>query len=484
MIYIRGHPLDYDEWASLGNPGWNYKDVLPYFKKSENNRNPDKIDARYHGQGGYQTVENFPYQDKNIQLLLEGYKELGLPELDQNSENLIGTMLLQHTTRNGERLSTNGAFIRPIRNKRPNLKIMTNTRVVRVLIDPKQKTAFGVEIFSNGNYQQINARKEVIVSGGAIDSPRILMLSGIGLREDLQSFGIEVIKNLPVGYNLQDHPTIDGVVYSLNNDSSTDVGDQERRADVQYWQQQRRGPLSSTACLQVNAFVQTKYAEANSRPDIQYSIDAIGVSNFFTDPILTSLTNINPLAYYDGIMIRPILLRPRSRGFVTLNNSDPIFGDPLIYANTFNEQIDLDTLVEGIKQHLNVLNTNAYRQLGARLVDIPLPACAHIHFGTDQYWACVIQSYTTTIFHPVGTCKMGPKNDREAVVDSKLRVHGIRNLRVIDASIMPTIIKGNTNAPTIMIAEKGSDMIKEKWLVQGGSNERSHSYQVKEGEQF
>lgn len=392
-------------------------------------------------------------------------------------------MLLQHTTRDGERLSTNAAFIRPIRNKRPNLTVMTNTRVTRILIDPETKSALGVEIYNQGKMQQITAKKEVILSAGAIDSPRVLMLSGIGLESDLSQHGINVIKSLPVGYNLQDHATIDGVVYALNNKSSTNADDEQRRQDVLYWQNTRNGPLAATGALQINAFVQTKYADPK-RPDIQYSFDSVSVNDFYTDPILTVQTNINPLSYYEGIMVRPILLYPRSRGYVALNNSDPVFGDPLIYPNTFENQIDLATMVEGIKQNLNLLSTHAFQKVGATLVDIPLPACAHYHFGTDEYWACISQEYTATIFHPVGTCKMGPKNDREAVVDARLRVHGIQNLRVIDASIMPTIVRGNTNAPTIMIAEKGSDYIKERWLKADPYQSSYHAYDVKEQDHF
>lgn len=351
---------------------------------------------------------------------------------------------------------------------------MTNTEVLRALIDPQTKTAYGVEILSrSGKVQQIYARKEVIISAGSLNSPKVLMLSGIGLHEDLERHNIQVIKSLPVGYNLMDHTTIDGVVFALSNYSSTQVDDDMEKADLQYWQQQRMGPFASTGMLQLNAFVQTKYSD--NRPDIQYSFDAVNVENFFTDPILTAQSNINPLSYYNGIMVRPVLLFPRSRGYVTLNDTDPIFGDPLIYSNTFTQQVDLLTMVEGVKQSLNLLRTNAYQKLGARLVDIPLPACVNEIFGSDEYWACVASSYTTTLYHPVGTCKMGPKNDREAVVDSQLRVHGIKNLRVIDSSIMPVVIRGNTNAPTIMIAEKGSDMIKARWLKYAGDH---HSYNV------
>lgn len=481
MIYIRGTPQDYDEWASFGNDGWSYRDVLPYFLKSEMNNNIDdeNIDPVYHSAEGYLDVEYFPYQDQNVFTVLNGFVELGLPRLDQNGERQIGTMILQHTTRDGQRESTNVAFIRPIRYKRPNLVVETNSEVIRILIDPVTKKAYGVEYVRNNKIQQVFARKEVILSAGAINSPKVLMLSGIGPAEHLAQFNIQVLKDLRVGYNLQDHTTIDGVIFTLTNRTSTQVSDEQLRNDIYSYRETHRGPLSSTGPLQVNGMVQTKYASDPIRPDIQYSFDAVNVRNFITDPILTAQTAVLPLPYYDGLMVRPILLGPRSRGLVTLNATDPIFGAPLIFANTFAERIDVLAIVEGVKQSLNLLRTQALRSEGIGLETTPLPACVGFPFASDSYWECIARSYTTTIFHPVGTCKMGPKEDVNAVVNPRLQVHGIENLRVIDASIMPTIVRGNTNAPVIMIGEKGSDYIKEKWLKKGFSPQNK-DYDVSE----
>ncbi|XP_060521993.1 glucose dehydrogenase [FAD, quinone]-like isoform X2 [Cylas formicarius] len=464
LIYIRGHPKDYDEWEELGNHGWSYQDVLPYFIKAEKNKNPEKIEKYYHGFDGYQVVEYFPYQDKVTLSLVEAYQELGLEYVDQNADRTLGTMLLQHTTKNGERMSTNKAYIRPIRKERENLTVQTRAHVVRILIDPKTKTAYGVEYSSKNKLYRALARKEVILSAGSLNSPIILMLSGVGPGDHLKQHGIEVIKDLAVGYNLHDHTTIDGVVIALNNHSSTSATFEQQKQDIFYFKEHQRGPLASTGPLQANAFVQTKYEHSFERPDIQYSVDSTNVDDFFTDPILTAQTKVTPLPYYNGIMVRPILMNPESRGVVRLNDTDPIFGTPLIHPNTFFKEIDLRRIVEGIKQWLNMLSTHAMQKVGAALVSTPLPACAHIKFGTDEYWACVAMSYTTTIFHPVGTCKMGPHEDPHAVVDPELKVHGIKHLRVIDGSIMPKIVRGNTNAPIIMIGEKGSDMIKKTWL--------------------
>ncbi|KAL3289001.1 hypothetical protein HHI36_003444 [Cryptolaemus montrouzieri] len=433
LIYIRGGPEDYDEWESLGNHGWSYEEVLPYFKKSENNHDKEAHDKYFHNKGGYLTVERFPYQDENVHIGFQAYKELGLEVIDQNTDRQIGVMVLQHTVKHGVRQSTNRAFIRPIRRKRKNLRIETGAHVIRVLIDPKKKTAYGVEYYKNNNLE----------------------------------IGIEVIKDLKVGYNLQDHPTPDGVIFALNK-TATSVSDEQRQQDLYQFKERHDGPMSATGTIQLNAFIQTKYENSHKRPDIQLTLDVADVHNFLSDPILASETNVLPLAYYDSLVLRPILLNPESRGVVRLNQTDPIFGAPLLYANTFHERIDLLRIVEGIKQGLNLLRTHAFRKAGARLVTNQLPACKDYEFGTDGYWECLVASYTTTIFHQTSTCKMGPKHDREAVVDPELRVHGIHNLRIIDASIMPKIVRGNTNAPTIMIGEKGSDLIKKRWLHGGG----------------
>lgn len=461
MIYTRGNPGDYDEWAHFGNPGWSYEDVLPYFRKLEHNGDPEfAADRKNHGTDGWQSVQRMPYQDENTIAVLQGWKEVGWPETDANSEHQLGVMLLQTTTKDGRRASTNSGYIRPIRRERKNLVVQTQAHVTRILIDPKTKKAFGVEYVRNGKVTYALTNKEVILSAGAINSPKILMSSGVGPSEDLSRLGIPVIKDLRVGYNLQDHTTTDGVVIALTNHTTRDISEFKR--DLDYYLHTNRGPLSSTAALQANVFAQTKYAQ-DHRPDIQFLYDSVNVNNFYTDPILTMQTSIFPLSYYDGLMMRPILLGPKSRGVVTLNASDPIWGNPTIYANTFTEEIDLRVMVDGIRIALRQLDTHAMAHLGARLVTTQLPACQHYDFDTDEYWECVITEYTTTIYHASGTCKMGPKDDLEAVVDHELRVHGIRRLRVIDASIQPTIVRGNTNVPTIMIGEKGSDMIKHTW---------------------
>lgn len=401
-------------------------------------------------------------------MLVQGFLEKGFPLVDFNSKTQMGTMLTQTTTKNGKRMSTNVAFLRPIRKKRRNLTIKTNAEVINLLI--KNDKAYGVTYIKNGICYHVRARKEIIISAGALNSPKILMLSGIGPKNDLQELGIPVIKNLNVGHNLQDHATAEAVLIGLTNKTSTLVQGKQILANVkQYYSiksDSKYEPLSATGLLHITAFHRTKYAgQDKTVPDIQFHFDGRNTKDFYSDPTTYLATAIFPFAYYDSINVRPILLHPESRGLLTLNKTDPYFGQPLIYPRFFTVKKDLDTLVAALKFATKLEDTQAFKENGAKFIRKPVEACSRYKWGTYRYFACVIIGYTGTIYHPAGTCKMGPPYDKDAVVDPRLRVYGIRNLRVADASIMPHIVRGNTNAPCMMIGEKVSDMIKEDWGI-------------------
>ena len=400
-------------------------------------------------------------------MLITAFFEKGFPLVDFNGKHQIGAMTTQTTTNSSRRVSANDAFIKPIRGIRPNLKVLTNAQVIRVLLN-KGKSAYGVQYRKNNRTEirTVYASKEVILCAGALNSPKILMLSGIGPKSYLRNLKIPVIMDLKVGYNLQDHATTEAVLMELSNKTSTSLSREAMLKAIDDFHKYgtRFDEISATGPLQITAFYRTKYAPSDkSVPDIQFHFDGRNKEDFYKDPTTYLATNIFPFSFYDSINVRPILLRPKSRGYLTLNTTHPISGQPLIYPGFFTVKQDLDTLVEALKFATTLEDTSSFETNEVTFMKRPVQACTQHIWGTDEYFACVIMGYTGTIYHPAGTCKMGPIHDKDAVVDARLRVHGVRSLRVADASIMPNIVRGNTNAPCMMIGEKVADMIKEDW---------------------
>ncbi|MFK4149281.1 GMC family oxidoreductase [Streptomyces sp. NPDC004065] len=429
MIYIRGHRLDYDEWRDLGNKGWGYQDVLPYFRKSESN---ERLADEFHGTSGPMSVVEQLMHNPLTKAFVRAGQEIGLPySHDFNGAEQDGVGYYDVTQRNARRESTATAFLRPAR-RRPNLTVVTEATATRVLV--KHGRAVGVRYLRGGNEHTAYAEGEVILSGGAVNSPRLLLLSGIGPGEELSRLGIPVVHDLRgVGKNLQDHMdvyiTAETAPVSYNQE---DRWDRALRHGLQYLLF-RTGPV--TACVaEAGAFLRSS-KEVRS-PDIQIHCLPAYVVDHGRQRIKGH-----------GVTINTCHLRPRSTGEVTLRSADPLV-PPAIDPNFLADPYDWDISMAAFEKGRELLATSAFAPLIKRE---HMPGA---QVRTKQEIRAYIKQWSKTDYHPVGTCKMG--GDDMAVVDTDLRVHGLEGLRVIDASIMPTLISGNTQAPSIMIGEKGA----------------------------
>lgn len=436
MIYARGHRQDYDDWAAQGNPGWGWNDVLPYFKRSEDNeRGADEL----HGAGGPLHVMDLRSPNPFSSRFVEAAKQAGFPHNpDFNGAQQDGVGLYQVTHKNGERFSAAKAYLTP-NLSRPNLHVITGAQATRILLEGKR--AVGVEYLQDGQKRELRAAREVLLSAGALQSPQLLMVSGIGPAGHLHERGIQPVHDLPgVGQNLQDHPD---VVLVYDAPQLTDLfglsfkGALNVLRGVWQWRWRRTGMLT-TNFAEAGGFIRSQGGEPI--PDLQLHF----VIAKLVDHGRTTTTG-------HGYSCHVCLLRPRSRGNVRLLSADPLVA-PLIDPNFLGERDDVDRLIRGFKLMRSILSQPEIARLGAR--ELPASAVAKTDVQIEQF----IRNHADTIYHPVGTCRMGP--GPMDVVDAQLRVHGLQGLRVVDASIMPGLIGGNTNAPVMMIAEKAADMIR------------------------
>jgi choline dehydrogenase-like flavoprotein len=437
MIYIRGHRADYDNWAALGNPGWSYDDVLPYFKRAEHN---ERGSDAWHGAGGPLNVKDPTSPHRFSSLFVQAAEQAGYainPDFNGSSQEGVG--LYQVTQKNGERCSAADAYLTP-HLSRPNLQVFTGAHTTRILLEKKR--AVGVEFVQDGLLKQLKCQREVLLSAGALQSPQILMLSGIGPHQHLVNMGIATQHHLPgVGQNLHDHPDAIQVVNAPNLTDLLGIslpGIANVTKGIFEWQKHRTGILT-TNFTEAGGFIKSSPDEPI--PDIQL--------HFFIFKLVDHARQLSPL-FGHGYSCHVCPLRPVSRGSVTLASKDPLAA-PLIDPNFLGERADLERLIRGFKLMRRILAQPALAgHLGK---ESERSASAQ----TDAQIEHFIRETSDTIYHPVGSCHMG-KGDM-AVVDAQLRVHGLQGLRVVDASIMPSIVSGNTNAPVIMIAEKAVDMI-------------------------
>ncbi|KAK3923307.1 Glucose dehydrogenase [FAD, quinone] [Frankliniella fusca] len=494
MLYTRGNREDYRRLKHLG---WGYDDVLPYFKKAEDNLDPDVAnDTEHHATGGPLSVQWLPYRDPNAVLIKAALLEQGFGDLNDingasqlSADNRTSAFFYQTTTQRGRRMSTNKSYLEPVRGSRDNLHVVTRARVTRVSV--REGSAEAVEFTDkHGAARSVRATKEVIVSAGALGSPHLLLLSGLGPRKHLASVGIPVVLDLPVGRNLREHVSVLGHVFTMAKGKTTDEDIKQRLANLDLWNHTGEGRAGSIGPVVVGAFYRTKYQVSDDpRPDIQLQVSGLDLDLGWLPKLARGCpVPVGDVTHYNLLHFLPVLLRQRSAGAVTLRSANPR-RPPVVDFNLLEDERDLAVLVEVLEFFTRTLaSSSVFKEMGApgtalRPVAYPaawrpegallspgraarsacasgpsassarwspkvLPQCALVlpWFGR-RYFECVARTATFPVFHSSGTCKMGAASDPTAVVDPSLVVRGTENLRVVDASVIPDSLSGNPLAP-------------------------------------
>ncbi|KAK5638316.1 hypothetical protein RI129_012611 [Pyrocoelia pectoralis] len=456
MWYLRGNRKDFDSWAEVGNTGWDYDSVLKHYKDVES------VDER----GGVrlsQTDSSHPFR----KVILEAYKEMGYRESD--AETPIGYSYKYRNIMDGTRFSTAKAFLTKEKNRK-NLRVVLNAQVSKLLLQDLSVT--GVEVRVKGQILKIKSTKEVILSCGTINSPQILMNSGIGPEDHLNEVGIPLVKNLKVGKNLQDHVFFIGLHFDISEEALISKTRDDLVDDIYEYFMHKTGRLARSLFDNLVLFPDMTRNEKFPnvmisfqhiyRDDVEEVLKTLQTAIKFSDEVIKSQNENNRKSH--SLLYVPSIAYPKSTGEILLRSSNP-FDKPKIFLNNLSDENgeDIRLLIEGIRFCQNITKTKAFEVYKPKLVHIDIPNCRQFEPDSDDYWTCILRNMAGSSYHIVGTCKMGPETDTDAVVDPRLRVHGVKGIRVIDASIMPRITSCNINAPTIMIGEKGAGMIKEDW---------------------
>ncbi|KAK9872001.1 hypothetical protein WA026_015246 [Henosepilachna vigintioctopunctata] len=426
---------------------------------------------RFHRTYGYLNVER-PFTSAITDAFIEAGEQMGFEKVDYNSNNFMGFSKMQANMKRGRRHSVADAFLLPIE-FRNNLRVLTGARVTKLLINPNTKETYGVQYDKRGKTFIARAKMEVILSAGTFNSPQLLMLSGIGPSDDLKKLGIQPVVDLPVGQTMYDHLSFIGLTFKMNQtiEPKTAIMDPN---ELFKFLIKGEGIYTSLGGVEGLAYVKTNASkETENYPDIELILSGIGSLNSDYGIVSVPTLGISREIYektYKAIEntptwgILPMLLHPKSKGYLKLRSKNP-YDSPELYSNFFTdpEGHDLKTMISAIRLTIELSKTKAFQRLGSTIHDIPLPGCENFTFNTDAYWECALRLIAATLHHQVGTCKMGRRDDPEAVVDNKGRVHGMKKLRVIDSSIFPVTLSAHTSAPAMMLGEKLSDEIKKQY---------------------
>lgn len=442
MLYVRGLDRDYNQWHAAGNDGWSYEDVLPFFKKSESNQWMPFVEykgGKYHGNSGPLKVGFYGDATDFAEIFYEAAKERGLPFInDINADEHIGFLYLQGTVFRGRRQSTAKAFLIPAKN-RTNLHIVQRAFVEKILINRRNR-AHGVRFKLNGKSYKAIARKEVVLSAGAVMSPVLLMQSGVGPLQHLQKMNISCKADLPVGSNLMDH-LYTLLFFEFNPTPTSPTVNLDAIFNLAV---HNDGILTTVGVAQLSMFLNTTTdkPQRSTYPDIQtlhffYTQNSPNLINYiklrrFNKEISDTLLNKTKTSNIGAILVT--LLQPKSTGTIRLNETSA-YGKPIIEPNYFHHPDDMATMIRGLRQQFSFADTESYRRNGGKLIRFPLDECDEFKYLSDEYLTCYIQYFAATEYHPCGTCKMGRKSDPSSVVDSHLRVHEVKGLRTIDASM-------------------------------------------------
>ncbi|OQV24273.1 Glucose dehydrogenase (FAD,quinone) [Hypsibius exemplaris] len=482
LLYIRGNREDYNIWSREGADGWNWKEVLPYFIRAENNQNDDLLKTGLHGHKGPLRIEDNPNQDIYLaDLLFEAAKESNLYNADSNGESQLGFAPTQINAFRGYRWSAATAYLRPSKQKhRSNLHVISNAQVTRIVVDPETKTATGVEFMvvdgvTPPALRLVTAKKEIILSAGAMNSPKLLLLSGIGPKDELEKHKIPQLVDLPVGQNLQDHLQVQMVFTTNDTRVGLSMEQLTNPAGISQYATNGTGVFSESNVISFGFFHIPELGRLDGTPPTLPHIQTAIVNTAVYPPEeLILRQNLAPETvplYYtntenmlkSGFIISPLFLHPKSTGTVTLSDANPM-SPPIIDPKFLSVEDDVKVYAKGFKVVADFfINSPTFQRVGASPNYPRFEQCAALEQGSEEFYACVVRFAGRSAYHPVGTCRMGGVGDRRSVVDPQLRVIGIKGLRVADASIMPVIISGNTHAPCVMIGEKAADMIVKTW---------------------